>query len=213
MHRSFIVRAVLLGGLGVTLAGAAPRPEPAVVPARYATFAGGCFWSMQKAFDGIPGVMMVTAGFAGGTTKDPSYDAVSDGGTGHAESVQIVYDPAKISYERLLDIYWHHIDPLTPDAAFCDHGPQYRSIIFYHDAAQRKAAEASKQALDASRRFPRPIVTAVEAATPFYAAEEYHQQYYEKNPEAYEAYRVGCRRDERLRQLWGDPARANASGR
>ena len=117
-----------------------------------------------------------------------------------------IYDPAKISYERLLDIYWHHIDPLTVNAAFCDHGPQYRSIIFYADTAQRRAAEASKKALDESHRFPTPIVTAIEPATPFYPAEDYHQQYYKKNPVRYQAYRIGCGRDARMKQLWGDIA-------
>ena len=157
----------------------APRPTAAQ---QTAIFAGGCFWSMQKAFDGVGGVASVTAGFSGGKVKNPTYDGVSSGATGHAESVQVVYDPAKITYERLLDIYWHHIDPLTVNAAFCDHGPQYRSIIFYGDPAQRRAAEASKRALDESHRFPTPIVTAIEPATPFYPAEEYHQQYYKKNP-------------------------------
>ena len=128
------------------------------------------------------------------------------GETGHAESVEVKYDPSRITYEGLLDVYWHHIDPLTLNSAFCDHGPQYRSVIFYHDAEQRRLAEASKRALDQSRRFDDPIVTAIQPATPFYRAEEYHQQFYRKNPARYEAYRIGCRRDARLRQLWGDAA-------
>lgn len=177
---------------------------PAAATSSVATFAGGCFWSMQKAFDGVPGVVAVTAGYAGGTTADPTYEEVETGATGHAESVEVTFDPARISYERLLDVYWHHIDPLTPNAAFCDHGPQYRSIIFYHDPAQRRAAEASKRALDRSHRFATPVVTAVQPATRFYPAEEYHQQFYRKHPARYEAYRIGCRRDERIRQLWGD---------
>lgn len=171
-----------------------------------ATFAGGCFWSMQKAFDGVPGVLTVTAGYAGGTKVNPTYEDVESGETGHAESVEVTYDPAKISYQQLLDVYWHHIDPLTVNSAFCDYGPQYRSIIFYHDAEQQRLAEASKRALDASHRFRTPIVTAIQPATPFYRAEEYHQQFYRKNPARYEAYRIGCRRDARLQQLWGDLA-------
>ena len=127
--------------------------------------------------------------------------------------VQLIYDPARISYERLLDIYWHHIDPLTPDAAFCDHGPQYRSIIFYGDPEQQKLAEASKQALDQSHRFRTPIVTAIQPATAFYPAEEYHQMFYKKNPARYEAYRIGCGRDERIRELWGDQAVSKGPGK
>jgi peptide-methionine (S)-S-oxide reductase len=181
--------------------GSPPRPAASV-----ATFAGGCFWSMQKAFDGVPGVLTVTAGYAGGTKVHPTYEDVESGETGHAESVEVSYDPAKISYPQLLDVYWHHIDPLTVNSAFCDYGPQYRSIIFYHDAEQRQQAEASKRALDDSHRFRTPIVTAIQPATPFYPAEEYHQQFYKKNPARYEAYRIGCRRDARLQQLWGDLA-------
>jgi peptide-methionine (S)-S-oxide reductase len=193
--------------LAVALTGARPAggspPRPA---ASGATFAGGCFWSMQKAFDGVPGVLTVTAGYAGGTKVHPTYEDVESGETGHAESVEVSYDPAKISYPQLLDVYWHHIDPLTVNSAFCDYGPQYRSIIFYHDAEQRQQAEASKRALDDSHRFRTPIVTAIQPATPFYPAEEYHQQFYKKNPARYEAYRIGCRRDARLQQLWGDLA-------
>lgn len=183
--------------------GSAPGPKAGP---SLATFAGGCFWSMQKAFDGVPGVVTVTAGYAGGTKAKPSYEDVESGETGHAESVEVTYDPAKISYPQLLDVYWHHIDPLTVNSAFCDYGPQYRSIIFYHDAEQRRQAEASKRALDDSHRFKTPIVTQIQPATPFYPAEEYHQQFYRKNPARYEAYRIGCRRDARLQELWGDQA-------
>jgi peptide-methionine (S)-S-oxide reductase len=205
MHRRSIVLSTgvaLLGLLG--FAPAPPRPAPAAVQA--ATFAGGCFWSMQKAFDGVAGVVTVTAGYAGGTKANPKYDDVETGETGYAESVEVKYDPSRISYEGLLDIYWHHIDPLTLNSAFCDYGPQYRSVIFYHDAEQRRLAEASKRALDESHRFQSPIVTAIQPATPFYRAEEYHQQFYRKNPARYDAYRIGCRRDARLQQLWGDLA-------
>jgi peptide-methionine (S)-S-oxide reductase len=189
----------------------APLPVPTTAQ-RVATFAGGCFWSMQKAFDGVPGVVGVTAGYAGGRQSDPSYQEVETGRTGHAESVQVIYDPGRISYEGLLDIYWHHIDPLTPNAAFCDHGPQYRSIIFYRDAEQQRLAEASKRALDQSHRFPTPIVTAIQPATAFYPAEEYHQQFYKKNPARYAAYVIGCGRDQRIRQLWGDVAVSKGAG-
>ncbi len=188
-----------------------PRRDrnPAALPVptaaqRVATFAGGCFWSMQKAFDGVAGVVSVTAGYAGGSQADPNYAEVETGKTGYAESVQVIYDPARISYEGLLDVYWHHIDPLTPNQAFCDRGPQYRSIIFYRDAEQRQLAEASKQALDKSHRFATPIVTAIQPATRFYPAEEYHQQFYKKNPERYQAYVIGCGRNERIKELWGD---------
>jgi peptide-methionine (S)-S-oxide reductase len=199
----------LLALLGVVLVtprlaeGSAPGPKPGP---SVATFAGGCFWSMQKAFDGVPGVVTVTAGYAGGTKATPRYEDVESGTTGHAESVEVTYDPAKISYPQLLDVYWHHIDPLTVNSAFCDYGPQYRSIIFYHDGEQRKEAEASRRALDDSHRFKTPIVTQIQPATPFYPAEEYHQQFYRKNPMRYEAYRIGCRRDARLHELWGDQA-------
>jgi peptide-methionine (S)-S-oxide reductase len=200
-----------LGALLITCALAVGfRPPPAQ---RTALFAGGCFWSMQKAFDGVPGVASVTAGYAGGTLKDPTYEQVETGRTGHAESVQVIYEPAKITYDSLLLIYWHHIDPTTPNQAFCDRGPQYRSIIFYGDADQRRAAETSKAALDRSGRFRTPVVTAIQPASPFYAAEEYHQQFYKKNPARYEAYRIGCRRDGRLKQLWGDLAVAKGAAR
>ena len=205
--------------LGSRFPGTSPplNVESALLPAptaaqRLATFAGGCFWSMQKAFDGVPGVVSVTAGYAGGSKSNPSYKEVVTGRTGHAESVQVVYDPARISYEDLLDVYWHHIDPLTPNAAFCDHGPQYRSIIFYRDAEQQRLAAASKRVLDQSHRFPTPIVTAIQPATAFYPAEEYHQQYYKKNPANYAAYSIGCGRDQRLRELWGDVALSKGEG-
>lgn len=200
-----LVALLIAGGVGL---GFRTPPAP-----RTAYFAGGCFWSMQKAFDGIPGVTSVTAGYAGGTVKNPSYEQVETGQTGHAESVQVIYQPDRISYDSLLLIYWHHIDPTTPNQAFCDHGPQYRSIIFYGDGEQQRAAEASKAALDRSGRFRTPVVTAIQPASPFYPAEEYHQQFYRKNPERYEAYRIGCRRDERMKELWGDLAAPKEASR
>ena len=205
---------VRIAGLGGLLAACAFTVGFRQAPAQQtALFAGGCFWSMQKAFDGVPGIANVTAGYAGGTAKDPTYEQVETGRTGYAESVQVIYDPAKITYDSLLQIYWHHIDPTTPNQAFCDRGPQYRSIIFYGSAEQKHAAEASKTALDRSGRFHAPVVTAIQPASPFYAAEEYHQQFYKKNPAHYEAYRIGCRRDERLKQLWGDLAVAKGATR
>jgi peptide-methionine (S)-S-oxide reductase len=219
MYRSILRFAGVagLGFLGALLIGsrfgtpAGRELQPALLPVptvaqQVATFAGGCFWSMQKAFDGVPGVVATTAGYSGGTVPKPTYEEVESSRTGHAESVQLIYDPAKITYPQLLDIYWHHIDPLTPDRAFCDHGPQYRSIIFYRDSVQQRLAEASKRALDRSHRFPTPIVTAIQPAVEFYPAEEYHQLFYKKNPARYEAYRIGCGRDERIRELWGDVA-------
>ncbi len=168
-----------------------------------ATFAGGCFWCMQPPFEKLDGVVSVTVGYTGGQTKNPTYEEVSAGGTGHAESVQIVYDPQKIRYEQLLDVFWHNVDPITPDAQFCDHGNQYRTAIFYHDETQRKLAEESKHQLDESKRFARPIVTEIVAATEFYPAEEYHQKYHDKNPVRYKYYRWNCGRDRRLKELWG----------
>ncbi len=207
---------IALSLLGLTLLGLklpgtarAGHAQLAVLPVptgaqKIAIFAGGCFWSMQKAFDGVPGVVEVTAGYAGGSQPNPDYEFVETGKTGYAESVQVIYEPARISYDGLLDIYWHHIDPTTVNRAFCDTGPQYRSIIFYRDSAQQRAAEASKQALDRSHRFKTPVVTEVQRATKFYPAEEYHQQFYKKNPERYRAYVIGCGREERIKELWGD---------
>ncbi len=196
---------LLLLGLSVARPGYAEEVADPHASAT-ATFSGGCFWCMQPPFESLPGVISTTVGYTGGHTKNPTYQEVSAGGTGHAESVQIVYDPATISYEKLLDVFWHNVDPLTPDAQFCDHGNQYRTAIFYHDDTQRQLAEASKQRLDASKRFDKPIVTAIVAATEFYPAEEYHQKYHEKNPLRYKYYRWNCGRDQRLKALWGSAA-------
>jgi peptide-methionine (S)-S-oxide reductase len=172
-----------------------------------AIFAGGCFWCMEPPFDAIPGVISTTSGYTGGHTKNPTYEEVSSGRTGHAESVQVVYDPKKVSYQKLLDVYWHNIDPTTANAQFCDHGTQYRSAIFYRNDEQRKLAEASKRALEHSKRFKEPIVTEITAASTFYPAEDYHQDYYKKNPLRYKFYRASCGRDDRLEQLWGKAAK------
>jgi peptide-methionine (S)-S-oxide reductase len=169
-----------------------------------ATFAGGCFWCMEAPFDDLPGVIATVSGYTGGQQTNPTYDRVSGGGTGHAEAVQVRYDPAKISYEELLKVFWRNVDPLTPNRQFCDGGSQYRSAIFYHDAGQRRLAEQSKAALEQSGRFRQPIVTQLTAAMQFYPAEDYHQDYYRKNPLRYKFYRKSCGRDQRLEELWGD---------
>jgi peptide-methionine (S)-S-oxide reductase len=189
----------------------AAKPEPA--PAKKeepklatATFAGGCFWCMEPPYDKVQGVISTTSGYMGGTKLNPTYEEVSTGTTGHAEAVQVVYDPGKVSYAQLLHIFWRNVDPLTPNAQFCDHGPQYRSAIFFHDAEQKRLAEESKRQLESSGRFKAAIVTEIVPAATFYAAEDYHQDYYQKNPVRYQYYRFGCGRDARLKQLWGDEA-------
>lgn len=170
-----------------------------------ATFAGGCFWCMEPAFDKLDGVKSVVSGYTGGRKPNPTYEEVSAGTTGHAESVEITYDPAVISYSKLLDVFWRNIDPTVKDRQFCDAGSQYRSAIFYHGEEQKRLAEASKRAIEQSRRFPGTIYTEIAPATTFYAAEEYHQQYYRKNPVRYKYYRYSCGRDQRLKELWGNP--------
>ena len=169
-----------------------------------ATFAGGCFWCMEPPFDKLEGVISTTSGYTGGQKTNPTYKEVSAGVTGHTEAVQIVYDPNKVSYQKLLDIFWHNIDPTTPNRQFCDKGNQYRTGIFYHDADQKKLAEESKSALEQNKPFKQKIVTEITVASKFYAAEEYHQDYYQKNPIRYKFYRHGCGRDNRLEELWGE---------
>jgi peptide-methionine (S)-S-oxide reductase len=166
-----------------------------------ATFAGGCFWCMEPPYDKLDGVISTISGYAGGKTKNPTYEEVSRGTTGHTEVVQVTYDPKKITYEKLLDVFWRNIDPLTPNRQFCDIGSQYRSAIFYHDENQKRLAEESKKAL--SKRFKEPIVTEIVAYTEFFPAEDYHQDYYTKNPLRYKYYRYNCGRDQRLEALWG----------
>jgi len=171
-----------------------------------ATFAGGCFWCMVPPFEALAGVVSVTSGYTGGQTKDPTYEEVSSGTTGHAESVEIVYDPSKISYGKLLDVFWHNIDPTAKDGQFCDFGEQYRTAIFYHNEEQKKLAEDSKEALEESKVLPGPIYTQIVPASVFYKAEEYHQDYYKKNPVRYKFYRWNCGRDQRLKEIWGSKA-------
>ncbi|MEJ2182919.1 MAG: peptide-methionine (S)-S-oxide reductase MsrA [Nitrospirota bacterium] len=168
-----------------------------------ATFAGGCFWCMQPPFDKVQGVLSTTAGYTGGQKDNPTYEEVSSGTTGHAEAVEIKYDPSKVSYEKLLDIFWHNIDPVARDRQFCDEGSQYRSAIFYHDEEQKRLAEKSKEELEHSGRFDRPIATQIVPAGKFWPAEEYHQDYYKKNPIRYKFYRFSCGRDRRLKEIWG----------
>ena len=169
-----------------------------------ATFAGGCFWCMQPAFDQLDGVVKTTVGYAGGNVESPSYEQVVKGNTGHAEAIQIIYDPKQVSYERLLDIYWHNIDPTQVDGQFADRGSQYRTAIFYHDAGQQQIAKQSKEKLAASGRFKKPIVTEIVPATKFYSAEAYHQKYYQKNPTHYQLYKVGSGREGYLKAKWAD---------
>jgi peptide-methionine (S)-S-oxide reductase len=186
---------------GETAAAPAGKPAPAARKLAKATFAGGCFWCMEPPFDHLPGVVSTTSGYTGGARKNPTYEEVSSGGTGHAEAVEVLYDPAKVSYEKLLEVFWKNIDPTVKDRQFCDVGEQYRSAIFYHGEAQRRLAEASKRKLEP--RFRGGIQTEIEPAGPFYPAEEYHQDYYTKNPIRYKLYRTGCGRDRRLEEVWG----------
>lgn len=199
-------RGVLAGLLPLLgLAAAGPLAAQADTARARATFAGGCFWCVEEVFEQVDGVVSATSGYIGGTVRNPTYDQVSAGGTGHAEAVEILYDSSRVSYERLLEVFWRNVDPVAVDRQFCDQGRQYRSAIFYHDEAQRRAAEASKRALAESGRFDRPIATEVAQAGRFYPAEEYHQDYYRKNPIRYKFYKWNCGRAQRLEEIWGEP--------
>ena len=200
------MHAILASLLCLASVGAADAQELAK-----ATFAGGCFWCMEPPFDALDGVVSTTSGYTGGHTANPTYEQVSAGKTGHTEAVEIVYDPRKVTYARLLDVFWRNIDPLTANAQFCDAGSQYRAGIFVHDATQRKLAEASKEA--AAQRLQKPIVTEITAASQFWPAEEYHQDYYKKNPIRYKFYRTSCGRDRRLEAIWGPDAKDRAGAR
>ncbi len=169
-----------------------------------ATFAGGCFWCMEHPFDELEGVISTTSGYIGGHQAHPTYEQVSAGSTGHAEAVQVTYDPAAVSYERLLEVFWHNVDPLDAGGQFCDRGSQYRTAIFYHTDEQRQQAEASKLAMASNGTLPGKIVTEIVQASEFYRAEEYHQDYYQRNPIRYKFYRFGCGRDRRLTELWAE---------
>lgn len=195
LHRVIPLALAILLGPGTVYAQGQPPAQPAYAKA---TFAGGCFWCMEAPFDKLNGVISVTVGYTGGTTRNPTYEQVSAGRTGHAESAQIVYDPKKVTYQKLLDVFWHNIDPTVRNQQFCNVGSQYRTAIFYHDEEQRRLAEASRAALEKSKPFKGAIVTEITRAS-----EEYHQHYYRKNPVRYKFYRAGCGRDERLKELWG----------
>jgi len=171
-----------------------------------AVFAGGCFWCMEPPFDALPGVFKTVSGYTGGKTKNPSYQEVSAGGSGHVESIQVTYDPNQVSYEKLLDVFWHNIDPTDDTGQFCDRGRQYRPVIFYQGEEQKRLAEQSKEFWRQNKPFKADIKTELLAASDFYPAEEYHQDYYQKNSLRYKYYRYSCGRDKRLNQLWGGQA-------
>ena len=210
MPRRLLPIAMVLAAL-VLPAAAQDAAKPAPANTAVATFAGGCFWCMEPPFDKIDGVLSTTSGYIGGHVPNASYQQVSAGGTGHAEAVEIVYDPVKVSYAQLLRVFWRNIDPLAKDRQFCDSGDQYRSAIFVHGEEQKRLAEASKQELVASGRFKQPIVTQIVPAGPFYKAEDYHQDFYLKNPTKYKFYRWNCGRDQRLKELWGAEAGGETS--
>lgn len=191
------------GGMDAGARAQTRRAEPPAAGLAVATFAGGCFWCMEPPFDKLEGVVSTTSGYTGGATVGPSYKQVSAGGTGHTEALRVVYDPAKLGYETLLDVFWRNVDPLDASGQFCDRGHEYRPAIFAHDDGQKRLAEASKAALDASHRFEQPVVVAIETARDFYQAEDYHQDYHVKNPVRYNYYRWNCGRDARLEQVWG----------
>ncbi|MBA1149050.1 peptide-methionine (S)-S-oxide reductase MsrA [Ectothiorhodospiraceae bacterium WFHF3C12] len=201
------VAAVLLLALPALSAAEATERLPDQPPEglAFATFAGGCFWCMEPPYDKLDGVKATISGYTGGEVANPTYRQVSGGNTGHAEAVRIVYDPAKVSYERLLYVFWRNIDPLAEDRQFCDAGPQYRSAVFYHDEAQKQAARDTRDEL-AAQRFEQPIETQIVPAGAFYKAEDYHQNYYKTHTARYQFYRINCGRDARLEELWGDEA-------
>ncbi|HVY41508.1 MAG TPA: peptide-methionine (S)-S-oxide reductase MsrA [Hyphomicrobiaceae bacterium] len=194
---------ILLAALACAGIATAQTTAPAT---EVATFAGGCFWCMEEAFEKVSGVTTAVSGYMGGTVANPTYQQVSGGRTGHAEVVQVTYDPAKVSYEKLVEWFWVNIDPVDASGQFCDKGSQYRSAIFYHTEEQKRIAQSSKDKLQASGKLKKPIVTEIAAAGPFYQAEDYHQDYYKKNPVRYQYYKFGCGRAARLEQLWGKPS-------
>jgi peptide-methionine (S)-S-oxide reductase len=207
MMRPRLVPMLVVAAALSVAAAALAQQESATMPKdgeAVATFAGGCFWCMEPPYDKLDGVSATISGYTGGNKSDPTYQEVSSGGTGHAEAVQVTYDPSKVTFEELLEVFWRNVDPLDAGGQFCDRGSQYRTGIFVHDEEQRRLAEASKRALVDSGRFDEPIVTEIAEAGPFYPAEDYHQDYYEKNPIRYKFYRWNCGRDQRLAELWGE---------
>jgi peptide-methionine (S)-S-oxide reductase len=192
---------LLLGGLLVIPQGSYANDS---LQQTTATFAGGCFWCMEEAFEDVEGIVSVDSGYTGGQVENPTYEQVSAGGTGHTESIEVTFDPTKVTYQQLLEVFWRNVDPTTPNAQFCDHGNQYRTAIFYHDENQRQLIDKSKQRIELSKNFPEPIVTEISPASAFYPAEEYHQDFYTKNPIRYKYYKWNCGRTKRLEQLWGN---------
>jgi peptide-methionine (S)-S-oxide reductase len=202
MNARRLLSCLLIAALTLSTGVAAAQTEGKAATAK-ATFAGGCFWCMEEAYDKVPGVLATTSGYMGGKVKDPTYEQVTTGRTGHAEVVQVEYDPKQVTYAKLVEVFWRNIDPTQKDAQFCDYGPQYRSAIFYHDDEQKRVAEASRAALQKSKPFKGEIVTEITKASAFYSAEGYHQDYHAKNPARYKFYKSGCGREARLQQLWG----------
>jgi len=180
-----------------------PQALPETATKAKAYFAGGCFWCMEEAFEQVDGVLWVSSGYMGGNVANPTYEQVSAGRTGHAEAVEVTYDPKKVTYQQLLDAFWRNVDPVTPNAQFCDHGSQYRSAVFYATNEEKQLAEASKATIENAKKFPSPIVTELVPASTFYQAEDYHQDYYKKNPFRYKYYKYSCGRAKRLETLWG----------
>jgi len=207
IQRSFLATLGLVVGLGMAALFATPlAAQTTSATTARAIFAGGCFWCVESDFDKISVVISTTSGYIGGQVARPTYEQVASKSTGHAEAVEVVYDPAKVSYQRLVEYYWRTIDPTVKDQQFCDHGTPYRTAIFATDAEQLKVAQASKATLEKSKPFKGALVTEIVLASTFYPAEDYHQDYYKKNPIRYKYYRNGCGRDARLQQLWGDQA-------
>lgn len=200
------MKTALAAMLAAALGGSAAHAETPAAAAKVATayFAGGCFWCTESDFEKLPGVIEAISGYMGGHTKNPTYEESSSGNTGHAEAVEVRYDPAKVTYQQLLDWYWPHIDPTVKDKQFCDEGSQYRSAIFAKTPEEKAAAEASKAAV--AKKLGTTVYTEIADGGPFYKAEEYHQDYYKKNPIRYAYYRRGCGRDARLKKIWGDSA-------
>lgn len=205
--RSLSVAVLLLAlSAGASNAAAPAAGKPAAKSRATATFAMGCFWCAETAYEGQPGVISAVSGYSGGTEKNPTYEQVSNHATSHYEALQVTFDPSKTTYEAMLDLFWHNVDPTQGNGQFCDHGEQYRSAIFVADEAQRRAALASKAAIEKSGVLKAPIVTAIVPASRFWPAEDYHQDFYRKNPVRYQSYRLGCGRDARLKALWGSKA-------
>ena len=205
MHIRILLRTLLLLCISSLASTALAQEKPPPAGQEAAVFAGGCFWCMEPPFDELPGVISTTSGYIGGRVKNPTYEAVSAGGTGHTEALRVVYDPAKLSYAKLLEVFWRNIDPTVKDRQFCDSGSQYRSGIFYLSPEQKKLAEESRAQLEKTKPFKAPIVTEITSAAEFWRAEEYHQDYYKKNPVRYKFYSTGCGRAARLEELWGKP--------